>query len=591
MSQASPTLVWEYRSAAFRMPPRKLVAPVCAGAAAILLWLCYFPIACGWLAWVALVPLLGLVRLPGSSRQIYGFSWLAGLLFFGPSLQWMRVADYRMYATWAALTIYCSLYFPAAVYLVRRLDRKTSLPLCLTFPAVWTGLEYARSHVLGGFPWYFLSHTQHDCLALIQIADLGGAYTLTFLVAMANAVAFEILWRLSVVRRLLGVSGLEAPSSTWPIMLQTVAMVGLLGAAAYYGNWRLAHEEFAEGPRLALVQGNLDQDIKNEASESAEEAAIRRIIKHYADLTELAASRPQMPDLIVWPETSLPLEWEESRTGEETDASKQIGRWAAREAGARSRILLGLNSRVTDPDGRAERFNSAILIGPQGKIEGRYDKIHRVPFGEYVPGKDWLPWMNRFAPYDFDYSIQPGGSQKCLPLGKYRFGVLICYEDTDDTLTRGYVVPGLPTAHFLMNISNDGWFKGTSEHDQHLAICRFRAVETRRALARSVNMGISAIIDPSGRVLAAQPAPTDVKGAKLWEIEPSRPAQSLPVSAWPSFKKVAGVIEGHIPLDHRVTWYARWGDWLPACCGLIVAAGLLWSLWPGVASAPLTRRP
>src|SRR5262249_40290951 len=164
--------------------------------------------------------------------------------------------------------------------------------------------------------------------------------------------------------------------------------------------------------------------------------------------------------------------------------------------------LLGLNSRVLMDEKKSKRYNSAVLVRRDGEVAGRYDKIHRVPFGEYVPFRESLPWMNAFAPYDFDYSVQPGEQMTRFTLGQYHFGVLICYEDTDPYLARQYMRPGdEPMADFLVNISNDGWFDGTAEHEEHLAICRFRAVECRRSVARSVNMGISAVIDGNGRGL------------------------------------------------------------------------------------------
>ena len=131
-----------------------------------LLWLSYFPVACGWLGWVALVPLLGLVRSAAPRRYIYLSAWASGLAFFWPVLQWMRVADYRMYYTWAGLATYCSLYWPAAVWLLRRLDRRSRLPLIVTVPSVWVGLEYFRAsfpHRIsvvfsGTHPARFLAH-------------------------------------------------------------------------------------------------------------------------------------------------------------------------------------------------------------------------------------------------------------------------------------------------------------------------------------------------------------------------------------------------------------------------------------------------
>jgi apolipoprotein N-acyltransferase len=200
-----------------------------------------------------------------------------------------------------------------------------------------------------------------------------------------------------------------------------------------------------------------------------------------------------------------------------------------------------------------QRFNSALLIQPNGREGPRYDKMHRVPFGEYVPLRDWLPWMNQFAPYDFDYSIVPGDEFTRFPLGDHAFGVVICYEDTDPYLARQYVRPdrGQPV-DFLINISNDGWFNGTSEHEEHLAICRFRAIECRRAVARSVNMGISAVIDGNGRV------------------------RELPGANWSESKKVAAVLPVNVPLDRRTSLYAAWGDWLPWTCWGLLGMGLVY---------------
>ena len=152
-----------------------------------LLWACFFPLALGGLAWIALVPILSLVRSQARPRYVYWSAFAGGLAFFWPVLQWLRVGDYNMmYYSWAALATYCAGYFPLVIFLTRQIDRHTPLPLVLTFPAVWTALEFLRSYVLTGFPWYYLAHTQHDYLSVIQISDLGGAYAVSFLVAAVN---------------------------------------------------------------------------------------------------------------------------------------------------------------------------------------------------------------------------------------------------------------------------------------------------------------------------------------------------------------------------------------------------------------------
>jgi apolipoprotein N-acyltransferase len=238
-----------------------------------------------------------------------------------------------------------------------------------------------------------------------------------------------------------------------------------------------------------------------------------------------------------------------------------------------------MTSTVTEAKGASHSYNSAVFIGSDGVPGGRYDKIHLVPFGEYVPFKDRLPWMKAFSPYDFDYGIDSGEHLTRFTLGAYHFGVVICFEDTDPDLARGYVRTDddHEPVDFLINTSNDGWWKGTSGHNEHLAISRFRAVETRRAVCRSVNMGISAVIDPNGRVLEPQTVKSTGE-MKFWEIKTENgQTNQLPVSRWSEFKKVAGVLIAAVPIDHRASLYAQWGDWLSWGCWALLGVGLLWS--------------
>ena len=196
--------------------------------------------------------------------------------------------------------------------------------------------------------------------------------------------------------------------------------------------------------------------------------------------------------------------------------------------------------------------------------------MHRVPFGEYVPLKDWLPFMNALAPYDFDYSIREGEKFTRFPLGNYHFGVLICYEDTDPFLAREYLRPSKdgPAVDFLVNMSNDGWFDGSSEHEEHLVVSRFRTIECRRAMVRAVNMGVSAVIDANGRVL--KPVLESDSKPPVWII-PAAPDQSdWAVSEWPQFKQVAGILRAGVPIDRRFSFYTIAGDWLPIGCWIVL---------------------
>jgi apolipoprotein N-acyltransferase len=557
-----------------------------------LLWLCYSPVAWGWLAWFALVPLLGLVRASARRRTLYLSAWAGGLLFCLPAMQWMRVADPRMYFTWIFLAVYCSLYFPLALYLIRLLDRRTPLPLVVSVPVVWTALEFLRSTFGTGFSWYLLGHSQHAFLPMIQIADLTGVYGVSFLVAAVNALLFEILWGRRAFRVWLAGPDTLPRWGRLGLLVQGLAILAALTGTALYGFWQLGQDSLTPGPRIALIQGNLDQRLRNDSAVSDD--AAQRVANHFKELSDLAAR--YYPDLIVWPETSYPQDWVEEADGKPSEHSRQTAeRMASRW---QTNILVGINSAVAEGEGRARRYNSAVLIGKNGKLAGRYDKIHRVPFGEYVPLRDWLPWMNYFAPYDFDYSVWPGLQHTRFWLtndatGKsFTFGALICYEDADPEVARPYV-QGRGPVDFLLNISNDGWFDGSSEHDEHLAICRFRAIECRRSVARSVNMGISAVIDSNGRVLRPESLP--LPEAKfdpedhVWTVPMTRGGTpELPIAEWHQYKKVPGVLLAVIPVDNRTSLYALGGDWLPWACWVVLGTAFAFVI---VRRAGLRERP
>lgn len=523
---------------------------VLAAASGVLLWAAFFPLDLGLLGFVALVPWLALVRADVSRRQRYLAAYLGGFIFSTLATQWVRVAHPMMYASWAALSLVLPLFWVLALDLIRRLDRR-GLPLAVSVPVVWVALEYLRMHFPTGFPflqplglyqmvgfgWYFLGYTQHANLWLIQIADVGGVYAVSVVVAAVNGAIAEWVWR--------------KPSQSLPRVpvMATAAVVALVAGSLSYGVVRLQHPEFSPGPRVAAIQGSVPQYEKNRKGVSLAEV--------YGRLHRQAVRSSPPPDLIVWPETCFADDWIEVAPGEVP--SEQFARLARecqtwfREHPVGIPTLLGLNG-LEWAGGRAWKYNSAVLLTAQGEKLDRYDKMHLVPFGEYVPFKETLPWMATFTPYTHDYSCRPGEKWTRFPLAaadgrQFTFGCLICYEDSDTYLARQYVAA--ETVDFLVNISNDGWFDGTEEHEQHLAICRFRAVEARRSVVRAVNMGISAVIDPDGRVIA------------------------LPAESWSASKKVEGVVSAVVPLDSRGSSYARLGDWVPAGCWAALLAGLV----------------
>ena len=538
-----------------------------AGSSGLLLYVCFFPLNLGFVAWFALVPLLFLVHSDARPRHVYLAAFVGGLFFYLPAIQWMRVAHPAMYGTWFALSVYSALYFPLSLWLIRRCNR-AHIPLLLVIPSIWTGFEYMRMHFPTGFPWlestgflhrigfgwYFLGYSQHEFLPVIQIADLTGVYGVSFLIVLVNT----LIYRWARCSACCGQTPLSRP------LLETVVTTGLLAATVIYGYRQLDHPALPAGPRVALLQSNVAQSVKmNRDGES-------QLDKHMTSLLrEAVTTTPdEIPDLIVWPETTFSKEWFGADPGSDSAQTPKSWREAmsvssknaqiiAGWASGKSSQLLGLNCLEREADGQIWKYNSAILVGRDGKAGPRYDKMHLVPFGEYVPLRNTFPWMKSFSPYTHDYSCKPGEHWTRFPLTvkdkTYHFGCLICYEDSDPSLARNYAIasPVGPSVDFLVNISNDGWFDGTEEHEQHLAICRFRAIECRRSIVRAVNMGISGFIDSDGRIV------------------------KIPGSNWHDSKKISAVVKDVVPIDDRGTVYSHWGDWLPLTCWGIMLAGFI----------------
>jgi len=549
-----------------------------------LLWAAFFPLNLGPIASIALVPWLTLVRSPASGKRLYFAGYLGGVAFFLPALEWVRVAHPMMYLSWVGLALACPLFWLLGLFILRRVDQLRLVPLGISVPVVWVALEYARAHFPTGFPflqhvglyqmigfgWYFLGYTQHEFLSLIQIADLGGVYAVSFLVAAVNGTIAEWLLRSNRVRASLK---WEAAMPGPGLVPTTAAVGGLFAASVVYGLIQLNHGGFEPGPRVAAIQASVEQSDKMEDAGGL-----------FARYNRLCVKASKDADLVVWPETCYPFGWytidsKVNAASVPAELAKAMikdrqvmrlfaagdpqGSWLLehhRELAAppwRTNVLLGLNGYEWDGQ-REVPTNTALLVDGNGHDVARYDKMHLVIFGEYVPFRETLPWLQVFTPYSHDYSCRPGESWTRFPLqardGKtYTFGCLICYEDSDPYIARQYGASA--PVDFLVNISNDGWFNGTEEHEEHLAICRFRAIETRRSVVRAVNMGISCLIDPDGRAIA------------------------LPGETWSTSKKVDGMISANVPIDGRHSIYARIGDWLPATCWLLLAIGHVYGMW------------
>ena len=545
-------------------------------AASLVMLALSFPVFDAWpLAYVCLVPWL-LATEKSSLRWTALCSWLMGLVFFGVEVAWLRFVTIP---GWVSLTGFLSLYFLAFGALVHVLRSRWRVGFFVIVPIVWVALEYVRSFVLGGFSWYYLGHSQYRNLAMIQVADLAGVYGISFVLALVNGATADAVSALRgegpLKKRLLK----SAPA----VVTAAAAVLAMWG----YGKFRLNQYEPVIGPRISTIQGSIPQHLKDD------ENSAQDVFGKYMSISEKAVG--QGAEMLVWPETMVPgflnfaMEdrWRRyPTTGKRIEESQGFVQGLKDLAvRAKARVLAGgqyfdmAYEIVTLDDGTTcrgkvveltqeavkvetrshevrtfprddvksiqvepKRFNSAYYIDAERldnrhEFMGRYDKIELVPFGEYTPLKRYFPFLAKMVPYEVGF--EPGRKPEVFDLNGTKFGVLICYEDTIPRLVRRFRLAG---AQFLVNISNDGWFEGSAELDEHLAICAFRAVENRVGIVRSVNTGISAFISPTGRI---EDVVKDGRGRR---------------------KLVEGVLTRNVKCDRRETLYTRCGDWLGRLC-------------------------
>ncbi len=549
---------------------------------ALLLWASFPPLNWSPLAWIAPVPLLSLVRLTVPTRRMMLAAYLGGCAFFIPALQWMRLGDPTMYIAWLALACYVAVSFPILVGVCRIALYRWSIPLGISAPVVWVGLEYARAHLLTGFAWYFLGHTQYRWLELIQISDLVGAYGVS-LVMMMTAAALTSLLPNAWFRRLRllppsvalaqpaeqnfaePLNSAVIPFRVWPAYLA----VTVFALTLTYGYVRRGQADFQPGPRVALIQGNFLASLRIPPEDYGQQ-----FLTH---LRLTAHAVREQPDLIVWPESMFRWPLTSAPAGMSDEELQKLAPKAppqfwrdtavqdtlageARKAGAA--ILFGIDCVDLQKDGRIQRTNSAVLSRPDVGLAGRYDKIHLVPFGEYLPFQKSMPWLQKLTPYPSDFGLHAGQSGAVFDYGPWRMTPVICFEDTVPHLVRQLVQSGEKQGDgkpvdLLVNLSNDGWFHGSSGLDQHLITAAFRAVECRTPLVRAVNTGVSAFIDGDGGIMTPE---TFIDGDRQGRTSPRDPK----TGAW--YKQLNAAQVTTVPLDHRRSFYVQSGDWFAMLC-------------------------
>ena len=476
------------------------------------------------LAWVALIPLLyALWDKP--VVQSFWLGWLAGVIYFGGVLYWVTntMVNYGglpiviSFLLLLLLVTYLGLYVALFSLLLNFLVRRILLFYAILPPFLWTSLELIRAHFLTGFPWASLGYSQFLTLPIIQIADITGVYGVSFLIVWINAALAAL------------VIGLKEKQLSVPrALFLGLAPLLVLLSALVYGQWTIGQYPLPggrdKGIKVAIIQGNVEQDAKWDP------AYQDQVVNIYEGLS-LACSTAQ-PHLIVWPETATPFFYQSD--------TKYAPEMVAIARQSRSYLLFG--SPAYQTAGKViKMFNRAYLLAPQQGLLAQYDKIHLVPFGEYVPVKKLLPFVQKMVEGIGDFYSGQEFTVMAIPQG--RFSVLICFEIIFPDLVRQFVKRG---AQFLANITNDAWFGRSAASYQHISIGSFRAVENRVCIVRAANTGISAIIDPLGRIGNA---------TELF---------------------VQTMIQGTIwPKGNTTTFYTAYGDVFAYLCTIIVAIALI----------------
>jgi apolipoprotein N-acyltransferase len=492
-----------------------------------------------WLSWIAVAPLIfallrvqtpATLQLDAPMRLVPATAWQGFVLAYLCGIVWCAGTCYWIFDTMRrygglpvpvalfiliAFCMYIGLYhgfFGLMLALVvgrRGLVRRA----LIAAPFLWVAAELARTRITA-FPWELLGYAQASNFMLTRLTTITGVYGLSWEIMLVNSVfAAALLVPKDRRKLLLGAAGASA------VMLQ----IGQL----------IAPPQTLPDHTALLVQPNIP--IQENWTIDYFQGTLRDLT--WISLHPPGAREEQKFDLIVWPESPAPFVLNDPKFRNEVERLAQQRRtWLL--VGT-----IGVNTASQSPQQQSEEFNSAALISPAGELAGRYDKIHLVPFGEYVPFRSVMPFMDMLTKEVGTFAR--GQSRDPLPAGEQRLGVFICYESVFPNEVREFVQRG---ANVLVNISNDGWYGDSGAWKQHLQMTQMRAIENGRWLLIGTNTGMTASVDPSGRIVAA------------------------------TERKIRTALVAPYGLATSTTFYTRHGDWFAYLCA-IISVVLVMSTW------------
>lgn len=427
-----------------------------------------------YLAWIALIPLLISIHRSKSSRDAGLNGLVCGAVFFLINLYWITTlsefAGFWAYLGWITLAIYEAIFILLFAYFSKTFIKKSVILPSL----IWLFFEWLRSLGSFGVSAGGLGYSQAKMLPLIQIAEFTTVYGISFLIVLVNTTLFSVVQSFSSANK----------HDKYLAGLKTCTTLLLILLVCFYGVFELRgnrefHSQVPEPTlKLALIQGNIDQKTK------LNPAKIGQTFKIYEELSRRTIK--EKPDIIIWPETTVFTYLLQN--------NYYLSKIKQLVQEANSYLIVGTAYR----EDKDTIYNSAVLFSPKGEVIGRYDKEHLVAFGEYLPLRPLLyPLVKGTGFFEADFKGNPQG--QLLVADKLKIGVGICFESTFVHLLKDKANQG---ADLLVTITNDAWFNDSSALYEHINCGVFRAIENRKYFIQVGNTGISAVIDPYGRILA-----------------------------------------------------------------------------------------
>lgn len=483
---------------------------------------------------VALAPLIFVTAREVKAGKRFLWGSLAGFIFFAGTSTWIYTVMHQygglgVAAATGVLSLLClvlSLYWGCFAWLSgylwqsrREPGRSRWGPAAIPF--LWVALELARAHLFTGYPWLLLGYALTDYPGVARLASWTGVYGLSFLLISFN-VAWAWLWMERCAER--------SAMRTFPRI--SAAYLAVLLASTLLLHFTATEESYPEDQKAYLVQTNIPQEV---AFSPWTPEAQQPLFGRLELLTLDAVRRQDPPAFVIWPE--MPASFYFYDDG----FSRPFMEGIARQTN--SFFLTGVVAFVPGSN-RTQPLNSNVLLDPSGELLAQYDKIHLVPFGEYIPWSQWLGFAESLTAESGDFVS--GDRYVVTEVLGGRVSSIICYEAIFPELSRRFVQEG---AEVLVNISNDGWFGNSAARYQHLLMARMRAIENSRYLLRTTNTGLTVVIRPNGQIAG--------------EIPPDRP----------------GVLAGRWSFQTRRTFYTRYGDWFAYLACLVTVIGLLAAKW------------